>query len=71
MACKKCVTPKELYYVIHPLDDAPELKRDPAGLGLMPMTLSVRISLGALCCYLVIMGVLVLYHVLTLAGLFL
>jgi hypothetical protein len=58
------------YHVVHPLDDVAEEKRDPESLGPMPMTPSVRISLLALRGYLILMGLLVLYHVLDLAGLF-
>jgi hypothetical protein len=70
MSVIKHVEPRELYYVIHPLDDVPEQKCDTESLGLMPMSLPARISLGALRCYLVLMGMMVLYHVLDLAGLF-
>jgi hypothetical protein len=58
------------FIVIHPLDDVPEEKVDTDGLGPMPMTLSVRISLVSLRAYLVLMMLLVLYHALDLAGLF-
>jgi hypothetical protein len=58
------------FLVVHPLDDAPEQKVDTAHLGPMPMTPSVRISLIALRGYLVLMLLLVLYHVLDLAGIF-
>ena len=57
------------YWVVHPLDDVPEEKRDPSGLGPMPMTLSVRLSLFALRAYLILMAVLVAYHSVDLAGL--
>lgn len=58
------------FYVVHPLDDVPEEKFDAENLGPMPMTRSVKWSLFALRAYLIIMGVLVGYHVLDLAGLF-
>lgn len=58
------------YCVVHPLDDEPEEKRDPENLGLMPMSRSVRWSLFALRGYLVLMGFLVFYHVLDIAGVF-
>jgi len=58
------------FVVIHPLDDVPEVKVDTENLGPMPMTLAVRISLLSLRAYLVLMMLLVLYHVLHLAGLF-
>ena len=62
--------PENHYIVVHPLDDVPEQKVDTDTLGPMPMTTSVKISLLALRSYLVIMVLLVLYHVLDLAGLF-
>ena len=58
----------EYFVVVHPLDDRPEKKNDVSGLGLMPMTLSVKLSLLALRGYLVLMMFLVLYHVMDLAG---
>jgi hypothetical protein len=58
------------FLVVHPLDDMPEQKVDTESLGPMPMTPSVRISLLSLRAYLVMMMLLVLYHVLVLAGLF-
>jgi hypothetical protein len=57
------------FVVIHPLDDEPEQKVDVETLGPMPMTTSVRLSLYSLRGYLVLMMMLVLYHVLHLAGL--
>jgi hypothetical protein len=57
------------FVVIHPLDDLPEQKVDTEGLGPMPMTMSVRISLLSLRAYLVLMMLLVFYHVLGMAGL--
>ena len=63
--------PAELQFlVVHPLDDAPEQKVDTANLGPMTMTPSVRLSLLSLRAYLALMMLLVLYHVLDLAGLF-
>ena len=59
---------EKTYLIVHPLNDIPEVKRNPDDLGPMPMTPSVRFSLFALRGYLVIMGLLVLYHVLNLAG---
>ncbi len=56
------------YVVVHPLDDQPEQKVDSARMGPMKMTASVRWSLLALRGYLVLLVVLVLYHVLQLAG---
>jgi hypothetical protein len=59
----------DAYWVVHPLDDLLEEKRDPSGLGPMPMTLGVRLSLFALRAYLILMAVLVAYHFVDLAGL--
>ncbi len=62
--------PENHFVVVHPLDDVPEEKIDASKLGPMPMTSSVRLSLLALRGYLILMVVLVLYHVLDLAGAF-
>jgi hypothetical protein len=62
--------PDEHFMVVHPLDDAPEKKIDTLALGPMPMTASVKVSLLALRGYLVLMMLLVLYHVMDLAGAF-
>ena len=56
------------FVVVHPLDDLPEQKVDTAHLGAMPMTFSVKLSLMALRGYLILMMLLLLYHVLDLAG---
>lgn len=61
---------KTQFVVIHPLDDVREEKADVSNLGPMKMTASVRISLLSLRAYLALMMLLVLYHVLDLAGLF-
>jgi hypothetical protein len=58
------------FYVIHPLDDEPEEKFSTEGLGRMSLSPAVRISLTALRFYLVLMMILVLYKVLTIAGVF-
>ena len=58
------------FYVVHPLDDMPEEKCNAERLGPMPMTRSVKWSLFALRGYLILMGLLVGYHALDLAGLF-
>ena len=50
------------------LDDRPEQKVDTSKLGPMPMTTSVRLSLMALRGYLILMMLVVLYHVMELAG---
>lgn len=57
------------YVVVHPLDDAPEKKVDVSQLGRMPMTRSVKLSLIVLRGYLVLMSLLVLYQVVSMAGL--
>ena len=62
--------PEDHFVVVHPLDDAPEQKVDTESLGAMPMTPSVKLSLMALRGYLLLMRVLVLYHVIDLAGAF-
>jgi hypothetical protein len=58
------------FVVVHPLDDQPEQKIDTSALGPMPMTTTVKLSLLALRGYLVLMMLLVLYHVMDLAGAF-
>ena len=62
--------PENYFVVVHPLDDRPEQKVDTSKLGPMPMTLSVKLSLMALRGYLIVMMLLVLYHVMDLAGAF-
>lgn len=62
--------PENHYVVVHPLDDVPEAKVDTSKLGPMAMTTSVKLSLIALRGYLLVMVLLVLYHVLDLAGAF-
>lgn len=56
------------YRVVHPLDDAPEQKCETEGLGPMAMTPGVRISLIVLRGYLVVMTLMLLWDVLTMAG---
>lgn len=58
------------YVVVHPLDDVAEEKIDTEQLGPMSMTATVKWSLISLRGYLVLMLLLVLYHVLQLAGFF-
>lgn len=58
----------EYFRVIHPLDDEPEQKCSTEGLGHIPMTPAVRISLAVLRGYLIVMSAMLLYHVLDLAG---
>jgi len=62
--------PENHYVVVHPLDGVPEEKVDTTILGPMAMTTSVKLSLLALRSYLIVMVLLVLYHVLDLAGVF-
>lgn len=62
--------PENHFVVIHPLDDIPEEKIDTSALGPMPMTASVKFSLLALRGYLILMMLLVLYHVMDIAGAF-
>ena len=57
------------FLVIHPLDDAPEVKVNTTSLGPMRMTASVKISLMTLRGYLLMMMLLLLYHVLDVGGL--
>ena len=56
-------------YVIHPLDDIQEQKCSAEGLGLMHLTPTARLSLGALRVYLIAMTCIILYRTLTLAHL--
>ena len=61
-------TRSQAYWVVHPLDDHPEQKRDVSAVGPMAMTPSVRFSLLALRAYLILMTSLVAYHFLGLAA---
>jgi hypothetical protein len=63
-------TTEREFLVIHPLDDVQEQKIDAGHLGAMQLTTSRRLSLLALRGYLVLMMLLVIYHVLDLAGMF-
>jgi hypothetical protein len=58
----------QLFSVIHPLNDVPEQKCSTEGLGRIRMTRAVRISLGVLRAYLIVMSLMLGYHVLDLAG---
>jgi hypothetical protein len=58
---------REIFTVIHPLDDAPEEKMDTENLGPMKMTRTVRVCLFALRGYLLLMFGLLGYRVLQLA----
>ena len=56
--------------IVHPLDNIAKEKRSPAGLGEMPMSASVRVSLHALRGCLILIGLRVGSRVLSLAGVF-
>lgn len=56
------------FRVIHPLDDVPEQKCSKEGLGKIRMTRAVRVSLGMLRGYLILMTLMLGYHVLDLSG---
>jgi hypothetical protein len=56
------------FRVVHPLDDIAEQKCSGSGLGRIRMTRAVRISLGVLRAYLIVMTLMLGYHVLDLAG---
>jgi hypothetical protein len=58
---------KNQFLVVHPLDDVLETKVDTEGLGPMPMTRTVRVSLLSLRAYLILMVLMVVYHVVMLA----
>jgi hypothetical protein len=57
------------FRVIHPLDDVAEQKCSTQGLGKIRMTRAVRVSLGCLRAYLILMTLMLGYHVLDLSGL--
>ena len=56
------------YRVVHPLEDVAEEKCTSEGLGKIRMTRGVKVSLGVLRGYLVVMTLMLGYHVLQLAG---
>ncbi len=62
------ISEEKLFFVVHPLDDAPEQKLDTSRLDPMRLTRSVRFSLLTLRGYLILMAMLVTYHALDLAG---
>jgi hypothetical protein len=70
MILENNVNEQREFLVVHPLDDITEQKLETRHLGPMPMTIAVRVSLLTLRAYLVLMMLLVLYHVLDLAGVF-
>ena len=57
------------FRVVHPLNDIQEQKCSTEGLGKIKMTRAVRISLGILRAYLILMTLMLGYHVLDLTGL--
>ena len=59
---------RNVFVVVHPIDDAPEQKVETARLGPMPMTRTVKICLYALRGYLLLMFGLLGFRVLQLAG---
>ena len=65
---KKLMIANEEYRVVHPLDDVVEQKCTSEGLRKIRMTRCVRVSLGVLRGYLVVMTLMLGYHVLQLAG---
>lgn len=68
VALPRCEELRPEIYVIHPLDDEPEEKRSPEGLGLMHMSGMRRASLITLRGYLILMILLVLFKAVSLAG---
>jgi hypothetical protein len=70
MIATKTNQDQQEFYVVHPLFDKPEDKCDPATLGRIQMSPSVKVSLMALRSYLIAMILLLVYHFLDLAGLF-
>jgi len=56
------------FRVVHPLDDIAEKKCSSEGLGRIQMTWPVRVSLGLLRGYLILMTLMLTYHVLDLAA---
>ncbi len=63
------ITPAhDSYRIIHPLDDIAETKCSADGLGPIRMTPAVRISLRLLRAYLALITLMLVYHVVDLAG---
>lgn len=58
------------FFVVHPLFDVQEQKCDPAQLGRIEMSKSVKVSLTLLRVYLIAMMLMLCYHLLDLAGVF-
>ncbi|HEY6845212.1 MAG TPA: hypothetical protein VI320_03250 [Terracidiphilus sp.] len=70
MATMGVTHPVEDFRIIHPLDDVAEEKCSTGELGKIKMTKMVRVSLGILRGYLILMTLMLGYHVLDLAGVF-
>ena len=68
MATVNAVPKFEGFRVVHPLDDVAEQKCSSEGLGKIAMTRTVRVSLGILRGYLIVVTLMLGYHVLDLAG---
>lgn len=68
MATMRTVPEFEGFRVIHPLHDKPEQKCSTKKLGPIAMTPTVRVALGVLRAYLVLMTLMLGYHVMGLAG---
>lgn len=58
----------QVYYVVHPLDDVPEQKCDPATLGPLKLSRGERFVLIGLQGYLVVMVGLAIYRMVDLAS---
>ena len=68
MLTDKNETTAQAFHVVHPLDDVAEQKCSLDGLGEMPMNRRTKLSLYTLRGYLVTMGLLVAYRLLSMAG---
>ena len=68
MATMRVAPDMKGFRVVHPLDDVPEQKCSTDGLGQIAMTPTVRLSLKILRGYLILMSLMLVYHVLDLAG---
>ena len=69
MATLNAIPNRNEFRVVHPLDDVAERKCSTEGLGKIRMTRVVRVSLGVLRAYLMLMTLMLGYHVLDLSGL--
>lgn len=57
------------FYVVHPLFDVPEEKKNPETIGAMRFTFGARLSLMSLRVYLILMMGLAAYRTMVMAGL--